>query len=76
MSTGEAVHPSMGTSLGMGWGSKNQLSMSCIVGEDPGGPFDSHTLTCETWYSLLQVTSPTLGGLASTDSQYLSSIQC
>jgi len=37
------------------WGSKYQLSMSCI-GEDPGGISGGHTLTCETWYSLLQVT--------------------
>jgi len=48
VSTGEAAHPavrSMGT-----WGSKCQLSMSWMVGEDPGGTLGAHTLTCETWY--------------------------
>ena len=28
------------------------------MGEGPGGTSGAHTFTCETWYSLLQVTSP------------------
>ena len=55
VSTGETAHPAV-TSMGT-LRSKCQLSMSCIVGEDPGGTLGAHTLTCETWYSLLQVTS-------------------
>ena len=29
-----------------------------IVGEGPYGTLGAHTFTCETWYNLLQVTSP------------------
>ena len=46
--------------------------MSRIVGEDPGETLGAHTLTYETWYSLLWVTSPAPGGFTSADSQYLS----
>ena len=41
-----------------------QLSMSHIAVEDPGGTLGAHTITCETWYSLLRVTSPAPGGHA------------
>ena len=34
------------------WGSKYQQSMSHIVSK---GTLGAHTLTCETWYSLLWV---------------------
>jgi len=46
LSTGEAAHPVV-TSLGT-WASKCQLSMSFIVGDNPGGTLGAHTLTCET----------------------------
>ena len=39
------------------------------------GTLGAHTLTCETWYSLLWVTSPVPGGFTSADSQCLSSTQ-
>ena len=56
VSTGEAAHLAvtfMGTWYKLGkW---CQLSMSCIVGEDPGGTSGAQILTCETWYSLLCV---------------------
>ena len=29
-----------------------------IVGKSPYGTSGAHTFTCETWYNLLQVTSP------------------
>ena len=39
--------------VGINWGSKCQLSMSQIVGEDSGGTSGVHTFTCETWYNFL-----------------------
>jgi len=61
--------------LGVNWGSKCQLCVSRIVGEDPGGTSGVHILTCETWDSLLRVTSPVSGAFTSAESQHLGSIQ-
>ena len=69
MSTGEAVHPAVHQRVpGINWGIKYQLSMSHTACDGPGGTLGAHTFTCETWHSLLQVTSPATGGLACADS--------
>ena len=39
-----------------------------IAVEGPGRTLGAHTFTCETWYSLLQVSSPAPGGHSCTDS--------
>ena len=44
------------------------LSMSHIAVEGPDGTSRAHTFICETWYCLLQVTSPGPGEYAYTDS--------
>ena len=68
--TGEVAHPAV-TSMGT-WCKLEKQMLSCpylyiaIVG--PGGTSGAHTFTCETWYSLLQVTSPAPGGHACADS--------
>ena len=41
--------------------------------EGPGGTLDAHTFTCETWYSLLQITSPAPGRSSGADLKHMSS---
>ena len=64
--TGEAPHLAV-TSMGT-WEANAQLCMSLIAVEGPGGTLGAHSFTCETWYSLLRVTSPAPGGHACADS--------
>ena len=39
-----------------------KFNLFCYVvpGEGSGGSLDAHASTCEAWFTLLQVTSPTL----------------